>query len=123
MWNTNKHRRLNSLLVIRERDGLSDPETEELQRLTDERLRFEAKALGNSTRQIIQSTEQTRAKTREMDTQSRALEELIREQQCYLAEVNSMIKEMEARRRGWRTRYKRVTGRSLKEPISPAGRA
>jgi len=117
MWEKNKQRRLNSLLLKQEQNTLSNAEADELQSLTDERIRFDAEALGNSTRRIIQTTEQSREKSREIEAQSHALEELIREQKTYLAEVNSLIKEMEIRRRGWRTRYKRVTGRSLKNPF------
>ena len=122
MWNSNKQKRLNRLLESQEHGNLSNLEVDELRTLTDERIRFEAEAVRESTRRIIQSTGQAQDVTREIESQNRQLEELIREQKSYLAEVNSMIKEMEARRRGWRTRYKRVTGKSLTEPISPAGK-
>jgi hypothetical protein len=122
MWNAGKQRRLNSLLEKQEQGRLSSPEAEELQGLADERIRFEADALSVSTHQIAKSAEQAQQTRRAINSQARDLEELIRDQKSYLAEVNSIIKEMESRRRGWRARYKRVTGRPLTEPISPAAK-
>jgi hypothetical protein len=123
MWDEKTLRRLTALLLKKEQNRLSVLEVEELRSLTEERIHAEAEALGKSTRQIIKASEQTHEESREIEAQSRALEELIREQQSYLAEVKSMIAEMENRRHGWRTRYKRITGRSLRQPTTPTGGA
>jgi len=108
-------------MLKKEQERLSSAEAVELRNLTHERIQFEAEVLRISTDRITQSTEQAQQPTQKTIAQSRELEELIREQRSYLAEVNTIIKEMELRRRGWRTRYKKVAGRPLTEPISPGG--
>ncbi len=121
MWDENKQKRYSLLLEVEERAGLSVSDSAELVKLSEERVQWEADAIRNATLKIIGDTDLTRAKLQETKAQSAALEELIREQEKYLSEVSSLISEMENRRRKWRQRYQRLTGRPLKEPISRAG--
>jgi hypothetical protein len=121
MWEENKQKRLGLLQEVEEQGEISESESAELMKLTDERVQWEAEAVSSAALKMTGDTEQTRNRIQETEAQSAALEQLIGEQERYLSEVSSLISEMENRRRKWRQRYRRLTGRPLKEPISQAG--
>ena len=121
MWDERKQNRLDELLAAKEIGKISESDALELQKFTDERLRSEANALRNATHNIEIENERTQGAVEDIEAQKRALDEMVREQETYLAEVTALVAQMENRRRSWRNRYKRLTGRSLKEPITTTG--
>jgi hypothetical protein len=87
MWDEQQQSRLIHLQAAKEQDALSKSGSIELRKLTDDRLRLEAEALTDATRKMDIETEQTRTIVKEVDAQKLALEEMIREQEAYLADI------------------------------------
>ncbi len=117
MWDASKEIRLRGLLDADEQGTLSEQEGAELAALKQERVRHEDAAIEQSARRMAE--ENTRVATRldQVNAENRDLEALISEQEAYLADVRSLVTQMEIRRRQWRERYTQVTGR----PFGPAG--
>jgi hypothetical protein len=61
------------------------------------------------------ATERIRQECETLGEQKSKLEELLREQQDYLAEIRTLVADLEARTQRWRQRYMDITGRDWAE--------
>ena len=113
--------RLSRLHELELSGTLTEPERAELTRLVEERCREEATALEEATRRTDERASALSEEIEQVEAQNRELAALLREQEAYFAEVETLVARMEERRRQWRERYARVTGRSIEEPITAQG--
>ena len=118
MWDQGKDAQLRNLREADATGTLSDEERSDLQALTEERLRHDDALLKQATQHANRESRHIAARIEQAEAQNRELEALVREQETYLSQVQAMIAEMETRRREWRTRYSRITGRPLGDPVS-----
>jgi hypothetical protein len=113
--------RLNRLRELEVRDTLTEPERAELARLVEERCREEEAALEEATRRMDDRAAVLAEEIERVEAQNRELVALLREQEAYLADVETLVARMEERRRQWRERYQQVTGKPIEEPIIAQG--
>jgi len=118
MWDESKQERLQQLRGAEEERTLSEEEQAELATLIQERCDYEEVAIVEATGRAEAANVRLEAQIQQVRAQSRELEGLIQEQEAYLAEVEAIVARMEERRRNWRERYRKVTGRTLEEPVS-----
>ena len=121
MWTADQQTQLERLRQLDARAGLTESERLEYERLKGRRVRHEARALREAAARVDRENSLLEEQVRAGHLQNRALEELIREQEAYLAEVRAIIEQMSLRRQEWRDRYTEVTGQSLGEPAGTAG--
>jgi hypothetical protein len=115
MWDEDKQARFNALRAAERKGTLTPDESAELAALTQELDAVEAAYL-------TPATERARQERETLEAQNRQLEELLREQQDYLAEVREVVAELEAREQSWRKRFAEITGRELTEEKAEASR-
>jgi chromosome segregation ATPase len=113
--------RLSRLRELEVRGTLTEPERAELARLVEERCRDEAAALEQATRRTDERAAALSQEIERVEAQNRELVTLLREQEAYLADVETLVARMEERRRQWRERCRQVTGRPIEEPITAQG--
>src|SRR5690242_16951433 len=118
MWDETKQSRLSQLRALDARGALAERQRAELTALIAERCRDEEAALEESVRRSEAENAQLAERVQQTQSQNHELEALLREQEAYLADVQEMIGQMEERRRDWRERYRRVTGKALGDPSS-----
>jgi hypothetical protein len=118
MWDETKQTRLNQLREAEAQGTLTETERAEMNALIAERCCYEEAAIEEAARRTEEKNAQLEAQVRQIQAQNRELEMLIQEQESYLADAQGMIAQMEERRRDWRERYTRVTGRLLNEPVT-----
>jgi len=118
MWNADRQQRLDALRELEGQRALTDPERAELSALVEDRIRFETAAIEAATQDARARVAALAEETRRVDAQNAELEALIQEQETYLLEVQALIARLEGRRRDWRERYAKVTGKPLSEPVS-----
>jgi hypothetical protein len=111
MWGQSKQKRLQRLREAELQGSLTEAERADLVALTEERCRYEEAAIAEATRRRGEGSARAAAQLQQVESQNQALQDLIREQESYLAEIHALIAQMEARRQEWRERYTRVTGR------------
>lgn len=104
MWDADKQARFDALRAVARQDPLTDAERTELEALLQELDALEAASLHPATERMHHEREA-------LDAQNRQLEELLREQQAYLAEVREVMVALEARERRLRNRFAEITGR------------
>ena len=103
MWDEVKQARFNALRSA-ERQGTLTEEGVELLALMQELDVLEAAYLHPATERVRQEREA-------LGEQNSKLEELLCEQQDYLAEIRPLVADLEVRARRWRQRYMDITGR------------
>jgi hypothetical protein len=104
MWDTAKQARFNVLRAAERHRTLTIGECAELSALTQELDSLEEIYLHPATQRLRRERE-------EQKEQNKKLEDLLREQQTYLAEVRTVVTELAAREQQWRARYAAITGR------------
>ena len=104
MWDEVKQDRFNALRAAERQGVLTEAEGTELLALTQELDALEATYLQPATECVRQEREA-------LGEQNNKLEELLREQQDYLAEIRTLVADLEVRARQWRQRYLDITGR------------
>jgi chromosome segregation ATPase len=122
MWDLTRQQRLDHLRDAQAAGTLTETEGAELRSLVEERCSSEATALEAATRQAEERDRELAEQLQQVESQNRELQSLIQEQQAYLAEVEATIARMEERRRAWRERYAKVTGKPLDEPVPSEAR-
>ena len=113
MWDEVKQARLNALRAADRQGVLTEVEGAELLALTQELDALEAAYLHPSTERMRQEREA-------LGEQHSQLEELLRKQQDYLAEIRTLVADLEVRARRWRQRYMDITGRDWVEAKAEA---
>jgi hypothetical protein len=113
MWDDAKQSRFNALRRAERQGTLTTAESAELHALTQELDALEATYLHAAT-------ERLRREREGLGEQNRKLEDLLREQQAYLAEVRTVVAELAAREQRWRARYTEITGRQWAEDQAEA---
>lgn len=113
MWDETKQARFNVLRAAEGQGALTEAEGAELRALTQALDALEATYLDPVT-------ERVRQERRALEEQNSKLEELLREQQDYLAEVRAVVTDLEARARRWRQRYVDITGQEWMEDKAEA---
>ena len=108
MWDEVKQARFNTLRSAERQGTLTEAEGVELLALTQELDALEAAYLQPVTERVRQEREA-------LGEQNSKLEELLREQQDYLAEIRTLVADLEVRARQWRQRYMDITGRDWVE--------
>ena len=108
MWDEVKQARFNALRIAERQETLTEAEGVELLALTQELDALEAAYLQPVTERVRQEREA-------LGEQNSKLEELLREQQDYLAEIRTLVADLEVRARQWRQRYMDITGRDWVE--------
>jgi hypothetical protein len=103
MWDAAKQSRFNALRAAQRHRTLTTGEGAELSALTQELDALEGAYLHPATQRIRRERE-------EQEEQNTKLEDLLREQQTYLAEVRAVVTELTARQQQWRARYAAITG-------------
>jgi hypothetical protein len=103
MWSEAKQARFNALRAAERQGTLTEAERVELTALTQALDAQEAAYLTPATARVQQEHEALAA-------QNRQLEELLDEQQAYLADVRRLVAELQAREQRWRKRYATITG-------------
>ena len=103
-----KQARFNALRAAERQGALTEAEGAELLALTQELDALEAAYLQPATEHVRQEREA-------LGEQNSKLEELLREQQDYLAEIRTLVADLEVRARWWRQRYMDITGRDWVE--------
>jgi hypothetical protein len=103
MWDEVKQARFNTLRAAERQGVLTEVEGIELRALTQEMDALEATYLHPATERMRQEREA-------LGEQKSKLEELLREQQDYLAEIRTLVADLEARAQRWRQRYMDITG-------------
>ena len=121
MWDETKQTRLDELREAEAKGALTEAERVELSALISERCQYEEAAIEEATRRTEEKNARLEEQIQHVQAQNRELEALIQEQESYLADVQGMISQMEKRRRDWRERYTRVTGKLLNEPVTAQG--
>ena len=115
MWNEEKQARLRQLRAVEAEGTLAEADQAELAALKAERCRNEDAAIEQAAQLREQGNDRLAGRVEQVEAQNRVLEELIREQEAYLAEAQELVTQMEARRRQWRERYTQVLGQSSDE--------
>jgi hypothetical protein len=105
MWSEAKQTHFNALRAAERQGTLTAAERTELAALTQELDTLEAAYLTPATARVQQEREA-------LEAQNRQLEELLHEQQTYLAEVRSLVAELQRREQRWRARYAAIIGRA-----------
>ncbi len=113
MWDEVKQARFNALRIAERQGALTEAEGAELLALTQELDALEASYLHPATERVRQEREA-------LGEQNSKLEELLREQQGYLAEIRTLVADLEVRARQWRQRYMDITGRDWVEDQAEA---
>jgi hypothetical protein len=113
MWDEAKQARLNTLRAADRQGVLTEAEGVELRTLAQELDTLEAASLQPAIERMRQEREA-------LVEQNSKLEELLREQQDYLADVQALVADLEARARRWRQRYVDITGREWVEDKAEA---
>ena len=108
MWDEEKQARFNALRAAERQSILTEAEGVELLALTQELDALEATYLHPVTERLRQEREA-------LGEQKSKLEELLREQQDYLAEIRTLVADLEARAQQWRQRYMDITGQEWVE--------
>jgi len=108
MWDEVKQARFNALRAAERQGVLTEAESIELRALTQESDALEAIYLHPATERLRQEREA-------LGEQKSKLEELLREQQDYLAEIRTLVADLEARAQRWRQRYMDITGQDWVE--------
>jgi hypothetical protein len=108
MWDEVKQARFNALRMAERQGTLTEAEGVELLALTQELDVLEAAYLHPATERVRQEREA-------LGEQNSKLEELLREQQDYLAAIRTLVADLEVRARRWRQRYMDITGRDWVE--------
>jgi hypothetical protein len=108
MWDEVKQARCNVLRIAERQGTLTEAEGAELLALTQELDALETAYLQPATARVRQEREA-------LGEQNSKLEELLREQQDYLAEIRTLVADLEVRARQWRQRYMDITGRDWVE--------
>jgi hypothetical protein len=103
MWSDEQQTRLNALRAAERQGTLTAAERTELAALTQTLDALEAAYLTPATARVQQEREA-------LEAQNRQLEELLHEQQSYLAEVRGLVAELQTREERWRARYAAITG-------------
>ena len=116
-----RQERFQDLLEKEQQGSLTEAEQAELAAHVQERCRSEEAAVARAAQEAKAANDTLEAQAQQVQAQNRALEALVQEQEAYLNEVRRIIDGMEERRRNWRERYQRLTGRPLHEPISVSG--
>ncbi len=118
MWDEARQSRFQDLRELEEQDSLSEVERAELTALLQERCRAEEAAVRDAARRAQETNVRLDAQVEQVQAQNRELERLIQEQEAYLAEVHALLAGMQERRRDWRERYTKLTGRALNDPVT-----
>ena len=108
MWDEEKQARFNALRAAERQSILTEAEGVELLALTQELDALEATYLHPATERLRQEREA-------LGEQKSKLEELLREQQDYLAEIRTLVADLEARAQQWRQHYMDITGQEWVE--------
>jgi predicted DNA-binding protein (UPF0278 family) len=108
MWDEIKQARFNALRIAERQGTLTEAEGVELLALAQELDVLEAAYLHPATERVRQEREA-------LGEQNSKLEELLREQQDYLAEIRTLVADLEVRAQRWRQRYMDITGRDWVE--------
>lgn len=113
MWDEGKQARFNVLCAAERHGTLTAAEGAELRALAQELDTLEAASLQPAIGRMRQEREA-------LDEQNSKLEELLHEQQDYLAEVRALVADLEARAQRWHQRYVDITGREWVEDKAEA---
>jgi chromosome segregation ATPase len=119
MWNDARQKRFDELREAEAQGTLTAEERSELTALIAERCQREAAAIEAAAQQAEEQNTELEGQIQQLQAQNNELEALVHEQEAYLAEVQAMIARMEERRRDWRERYAKVTGRPLGDRVAP----
>lgn len=108
MWDQTKQARFNTLRTAERQGTLTEADHVELQTLLQELDALETSYLHPATERVRQEREA-------LEEQNRKLEDLLHEQQVYLADVRTVVAELAAREQRWRARYVEITGQEWTE--------
>ena len=104
MWDQAKQARFDALRASERQSTLNAAERAELVTLTQELDALEAAYLAPAA-------EQVRQERAALEVQNQDLGELLCEQRAYLADLRTVVTELEAREQQWRKRIAEITGR------------
>ena len=103
MWTRGQQVRFDALRAAERQGTLTEAKGVELLALMQELDILEAAYLHPATERVRQEREA-------LGEQNNKLEALLREQQDYLAEIRTLVADLEMRARQWRQRYTDITG-------------
>ena len=118
MRHHSRPRSFQQLREAAEQGTLSEAERAEWAASIQERCRAEEAAIAAAAQRTEETNADLAAQVQQVQAQNRELETMLQEQEAYLAEVQATVAAMEQRRRDWRERYQKLTGRALHEPVT-----